>query len=114
MIGDGVAHELVVIARKLVDDDPEATFSDLLKTYFGYITGRDYDDALDNPPDDEHIITLHLKGYNTDCIAVILEDDGDYVKWILLTYGFSPNTKTPEALAAERAHYERLVNDELL
>ena len=114
MIGDGVAHELVVVARKLVDDDPEATFSDLLKAYFGHITGQDYDAVLDNPPDDEDIIIYHLIGCDVDSIARLLRDDSGYIRWILLTYGFSPNIKTRKHSDMEYEHYERLVSDGIL
>jgi len=114
MISDGVAHELVVVARKLVDDDPEATFSDLLKAYFGHITGQDYNDVLDNPPDDETIIDYHLMNFMPRAIAAKLKDDRDYITWVLLTYGFSPNRSNiwnDKKMVVEHRHYERLVSD---
>jgi hypothetical protein len=115
MIGDGVAHELVVIAQKLVDDDPEATFSDLLKLYFKHITGQEYDAVLDNPPDDEKIVSYHLDGHRIAEIAAILNDDSDYIKWVLLVLGFSPNKNTTdEERSMERAQYKRLVDDGIL
>jgi hypothetical protein len=114
MISDGVAHELVVIAQYLIDEDPDATFSDLLKAYFMHITGLDYDNVLDNPPDDEDIVRLHIGGYPTGDIANLLGDHEDYVRWVLLTLGFSPSPRNEEARRAERAHYRRLVDNGIL
>jgi len=111
MISDGVLEELAIIAKELVRRNPDATFGDLLKVYFRHITGVDYSDDLDSPPDDEEIILYHLKACNVDSIAKILHDDSDYIRWRLLTYGFSPNIRTKEQLLVEWAKYDGMVKD---
>lgn len=112
-MNDGTLDELYIVARYLVDEDENATFADLLIAYFGYITGVDYSDALGTPPDDENIIRMHIDGLTPSAIAFWLNDDEDYIRWVLIQYGFSPFTggETVLKFDVEREKYKELIRD---
>jgi hypothetical protein len=120
---DQVISELAVVARWLMDNQPDATWADLLRAYFQYKSGVDYSDFLTEPPKDEDIIEAHLMGLTPTAIAAALEDYSDYIRWVLITLGFCPMTSkdtreikdgTSQKLLAEKAKYEELKSNGVL
>lgn len=112
-----VIYELSIIAEELVRRDPKASLADLLVLYFGYITGANYDGTLGLPPSDEEVVRLHLLGNRPDQIAKTLDDYSDYIRWLLVQYGFLPFTRhdsfnlerSERKKSLEAAKYEELI-----
>lgn len=119
-MNEQVLHELCVVGDFMLKQDPDATLAELLATYFGHVTGEDYSELLNEPPDDADIIKFHISGCTPQQIAGRVDDDADYVRWLLAKYGFVLGRKTISAsgridkVKKEQVMYEELVNDGIL
>lgn len=119
-MNEQVLHELCVVGDFMLKQDPDATLAELLATYFGHVTGEDYSKLLNEPPDDADIIKFHISGCTPQQIAGRVDDDANYIFWLLGEYGFTPNEKVSTVsyrvrkARKEQAVYEGLVNDGIL
>lgn len=126
-MNEQVLHELCVVGDFMLKQDPDVTLIELLATYFGHVTGEDYSKLLNEPPDDADIIKFHISGCTPQQIAGRVDDDAEYIFWLLGKYGFAPNDEVVvtdgeksvtkyriRKVKKERAVYEGLVNDGIL